>query len=1148
MNTIKRAMPEIDTKIKNYSKYSNQMQFKGIVVDENIYDIDQQSSRDAKNVYVDDNLQLVSRQPLQPDEIPYDAVPQGNYKLVDIFDFNSGKIYISQNIDTGKYTLICIPAKYSYITNRVYYSLQSLTKYHLCTIEQYVICFNDVNAKLLNVDKFYTTNYNWEKLTDNCEIPTTKVVSKDGTVVYNKNEFIPNIYKEEYLWTNESQPSLPPNEYAEVILTNKNGKFNLGTINDANKLTEFRIATKLNYNDDLDDMFISAAKKTVCIASDEYVFVSYDNSKTFDKMYYPAYDGDFLNIAEVSKDGEYFFFVTTRGVYRCNLGTKQWSRVFKPPMTPISDSIFIDTTSTLAIGTILSTGTYLEYNSVINGTPIVTGMYLDNKVTITQLSTLTPNSDILEGSSIADGSVINSNTYYNTIRGDKNDRPYVSNYLSCFLSNDTFSFIMWEKEDSVNYKVRLYFKGHGLYAGDDYTDDHMKTDTLEDIDKYYTLSYIDTLNSRNDPNDTAYTTRLKTIIKNVAYYDYSYYRNLITMNTFTDINDRLVTGITIVIPKTSSDTTSTYMFVYGGEALYRYGTKMYGFSREVYQSNNNNITDIQLLKTEYNSNLPISTSVTITESSLNKIYNSQISVGCIPTAWRSINDSELEFLYNKNMPYCIDNYYLLAAARRFDIYTNTGEHFYSIDNIVDNSRNIIITDDVFYSVGVEVLQTDKVIEDANRYDIYAGSEIAAGSKILGYVNGIYYSGVNELQYSLIVTEPSYLTSGSLVKAGSNIITGIWTNYIGPEDLISFVYTFGTITNFTKIPNVSYSNTELYLGFDNLLQITSNSRDEEDATKILFNLPSINNKTFIENITGMINISTTEIALFFENKIRICTKVEDATFAISNKGFRYDYYNTKLSTGIRLGDSVINTLEGSYTVFPTLRGLAALNYQAFMATTDQVIDYITDEIKEVWIEFFEASNASGKQIRIIQWRNRLVLTNNTKTILLYDLKENAWWKWEIFDNALIALSDQIDLKIIKDQLLIFKDSERYYDMSEAGRDIPIEWYIMSQPLHFDTPNHYKNLRQLVFQFADHFKTNRPKTMNAQIKLYRKKITVREPECVNFKIEELRTFVKRFNYWKINEVQWALSNDPYTADPQPLELNGIDIKYEIGEEVR
>ena len=45
---------------------------------------------------------------------------------------------------------------------------------------------------------------------------------------------------------------------------------------------------------------------------------------------------------------------------------------------------------------------------------------------------------------------------------------------------------------------------------------------------------------------------------------------------------------------------------------------------------------------------------------------------------------------------------------------------------------------------------------------------------------------------------------------------------------------------------------------------------------------------------------------------------------------------------------------------------------------------------------------------------------------------------------------------------------------------IDWYIESQPLHFKMPNHYKNIRQLIFQFKE--TTENEQTIVVQIKLY------------------------------------------------------------------
>ena len=364
---------------------------------------------------------------------------------------------------------------------------------------------------------------------------------------------------------------------------------------------------------------------------------------------------------------------------------------------------------------------------------------------------------------------------------------------------------------------------------------------------------------------------------------------------------------------------------------------------------------------------------------------------------------------------------------------------------------------------------------------------------------------------------------------------IFTNNMLEKNTVKFTYEYISGNEFTKVPNVSYSGTELYLGFNNLLQITENTRDKEDTTKILFNLPSANNLSFIGSINGMMNISTTEVALFFKNEIIICSKVKDEN---RESGYAYHYYKTKLSTGIRLGDTVMNTLEGSLTVFPTRRGLALMNYQAFMATTDQVITYISDNIKDIWTDFYD-ENGSTK-INIIQWRNYLVITNEKKKILLYNLVANTWWLWEVPINITKMLTDQIELDIVSQLLYRFKEANVYYDFANTYNEVTIKWFIKSQPLFMNAPTYYKNLKQLVFQFYDDGEPDKKRTLNTKIILYRKKITDRDPETIAFKVDEYRTFVKRFNYWKINEVQWELSNDDENALPSQLKLNGINVK--------
>lgn len=365
---------------------------------------------------------------------------------------------------------------------------------------------------------------------------------------------------------------------------------------------------------------------------------------------------------------------------------------------------------------------------------------------------------------------------------------------------------------------------------------------------------------------------------------------------------------------------------------------------------------------------------------------------------------------------------------------------------------------------------------------------------------------------------------------------VYTNNFSSSDSALLTYTYNFSGDlFTEVPDCSYSGSELYLGFGNTLKITSNIQ-KNDILKL--SLPPINNQSFIDSINGIINISTTDVALFFRDKITVCTRVEDETF-----GFRYDYYNTKLSLGIMPGDSVLNTLEGSYTIFPTKRGLAFMNYQQFMSTTDQIVSYISDPIENLWESFYN----NKSYIKIIQWRRHLVLSNGSTTLLLFDFRTNSWWKWTIPLDTSEILTYQDSLKLISKTLYSFEESDdRYFDFPKTIYQKEIKWFITSQVLHFNAPTYYKNLKQLIFKLSE--TNNLKNTINVQIKLYRKSVTLKEPDIIDFKIDELRTFVKRFNYWKINELQWGLSNDDYTKIPARLILNGISIKYEIGEEVR
>ena len=997
MRIFKRTVPDIEANLDNTNKYFNQFDFKGIVEPSNIFSVNENSFEDTKNVYIDEG-QLISRDPLQKDiTVPKDAIPY-LYDLIDYLVIGDSEIYISKNKDNNNIII-------NLFNDGNIYTLDNITKYHISDIEHYIICFNDVDAKVFDASD---PTSGWQDLDNFVDIPVTKRIVGNQITEYPANGFTDS-YKEEYVWSNESHPTLPdisgldPQPDVEMELITSNQTYAI-TGSDFSKGTEYKTIRKINFKV-LDDDIVSIANDIIVIARTDHFYISY-NTVNFKKVYYPAYSGTFLKIASISKNGHYFFFVTSAGVYRCNLADFTWAKLTYPVEEVDKSEIAITGESYNGAFTFLNDTTYC----FITIEEVLSGDFIDYNILHFWIST--PQSII-------------------------DDRRYVAR--------------------------RNYF-----------------------IPKAETID-IETFNSQ-------FKEELIAQFKNCVSIGY-------------DMNNDISYVICLPIIKYTNTN-------------YKIDTNIYYFHAKLDPLTISGFT------------LPYSLSSDI-DMPFNRLV--PISISATPSLV-GFGGEELKVAIQ-----------LTAFAQ-------------------DSSENDTVRDNWFESIWIIGITADT--SNTPYVDIGKYTNTFVTPYLPFKLSGGYYSDMkvyslyrDDLVSAEYVTLPTAI-DGVTLDLGADTVKGTWasgdnfyllgpdniiyTNYMTDSESAIITYTYLKNTKFTKIPNISYSDTELYLAFGDTLQITENNRD---GTKILFNLPPKNNQSFINNITNMVNISTTELAIFFENKIVICSKVEDENF-----NYRYDYYNTKLSLGVRLGDSTINTLEGAYTIFPTRRGLAVMNYQAFMSTTDQTIEYISDDIKNIWTKFYEESSI----IKIIQWRNHLIFTNGTNKILLYRIDAQSWWLWEIPFNTQIAITDQLDLKLIcRGELNVFTDKYvinndikqlNYYDFSAVGENIPINWYIQSQPLHLNAPAYYKNLKQLIFQFFTDNENTEASTMLAQIKLYRKKINLKEPETINFKIERLRTFVKRFNYWKINQLQWGLANDIDTNSPTKFRLNGLSIKYEIGEEVR
>lgn len=1203
MRTYKRNVPDINTSsdLNKSNKYLTQLNFKGIKEEENIYSIDQESLSDALNVYVDEENHLVSRPSLQNDlstkDLPYIIIAQtyGQYKsLIEVLDAGKYTVYVLQDTfgyGDGQippvYNICVLPKGYDKTEFPANSRLEDLADYHISIIDNYIICFN--KDTLVNSGSIMEPNFKsyphgarvfdinnategWQDFNKFVDIPVVKRTVGNQVTTYEKNQFT-NYTKEEYIWSNNSMPILPSGK-PDIKVVSNNGT-NYWKVQDDDKdlsvNTDYRLMTTLPANILKSDI-VTMAQNVVCIARASYFLLSFNNGQSFTQYYYPSYSGEFLNAASISEDAKYFLFVATDGVYECNIVDIGATPAFTWKV------YYLDGDDTKKIGDNLQSS---DFSNLINCVSYPTKNNFTFMLNCNATALLSNNSRFDQyiyycGKELYEPYTINNELVLHRInipngKFEAFSGIDISNCLKMILDTNgipTLTFITGYFPIPIDITSDEYSKiipsadNYGNLYRVKYVDVYHYSSITRLITGLYKEKTADGSNSiaLNVPNHAWFTiirggqyeigNKKTNYILNTFSYDLTY-NDLVPESAVT--NYKGIKGLKLISSniKIETSTSSNYLFTLSMDVFLQYS------SNETNTAETNfwriGTIEIECLTVESSPHIKI----TITDIT-------------------TFNDPIFSTVYNKGEPYRLSGGYIV--------------HLPLAQSPLGNKPATL------YSYGFISKQWTKNLLRLKSKN---------STEVIPFSFEGYYNKVN------MVGDKFYL-----FNIDSDTQYSIYTNAFTDTDSAILDYLIEPQSDedklFRKEFHCSHTAGELFLASNNEFYITANTRNEDG--KLLLNLPLINNKKFIDDVTAITNISTTEIAIFFTNGIKICAKVSDDTY-----GYRYDYYNTKLSTGVDKYDSVINTIEGTYTLFPTKRGLAAMNYQAFMATTDQALTYITDDIHNIWTEFYNYKvdekigglYAITRFIKIVQWRQYLILTNGSKQMLIYDLTRHYWWKWEVPENLRIALTDQEDLKVISifniaevaDRIgqsnLVFGYKESYgrllvFTNKWDGQDliyrdfsglktikgitgfisrtnIPIDWRVVSQPLHFNAPTYYKNIKQLIFQLYSEKEETSNSTIIAQIQVFRKKLDVRAPETIGFKIDKLRTFVKRFNYWKICELQWALSADiryslqkreyvsyigdndilykvDTTDNPQPLRLNGININYEIGGEVR
>lgn len=316
-------------------------------------------------------------------------------------------------------------------------------------------------------------------------------------------------------------------------------------------------------------------------------------------------------------------------------------------------------------------------------------------------------------------------------------------------------------------------------------------------------------------------------------------------------------------------------------------------------------------------------------------------------------------------------------------------------------------------------------------------------------------------------------------------------------------------------------------------------------------PERNIQEFDYEITNLHPISTTEIAVFLRDSIYY---VKPTTITLSSiETVAYSYYKSRIPLGCEEGSDVITSYDNKYTMFVTKRGFVAMSYQDFIASEEQALTFLSDEIYDLFNEW----NIGG--IKLCQYNFWIILYRpGIAKAFIFDMRSNSWWPVEYNSNGKKLI--EIDRKLYllnagNDSMYYFdKGNDKYYDGNkpETGR---INWHLTSQKLHLDAINYYKHIINLTLYGYNYDNKELLTKFNLRVINYRKQTDTNEIksfESVEYKIELTRTFVKRINYYKVNQVQYILEScrdiDQEDSVPTPLCLTAISLKYLVTGQVR
>lgn len=457
---------------------------------------------------------------------------------------------------------------------------------------------------------------------------------------------------------------------------------------------------------------------------------------------------------------------------------------------------------------------------------------------------------------------------------------------------------------------------------------------------------------------------------------------------------------------------------------------------------------------------------------------------------------------------------------------DTFGHFVTIDIPFSMTANNVVITDVETGPGVDV----------------------NGMYCIAYIDGVaYVTTYEKLSTTSIVTnvhssdEEDIVNYFTMLLPTTEYLGVLWTGSEGyvvtnklTDEKINLYADYNNSLN-AIFPDFISTLNQNVIAISNKTYIDAN-RESDDLSKKLLYFPEALLKRYDYDVNALHPISTSQMGVFFDDSVWIIQRSENKLTDTIYPD--YLYTKSQVHVGLTKGSDVVTSYDGKNVIFATQRGLVAMSYQDFIASTDQSLSYLSDSILVPFVNY--CKDSAIKMFLFRYWL--IVYKQNAAKMYVIDLRNGSWWPMEYKQGLVSAcVNDGVPLLVSDGSLFAFNTDDK---SCKDWDNTLIVWKLLSQKLHFNAPNYYKHLYSLTINAVNN--SQKPIAYLLGTTNYRNIANVNSDEVMNYQVDIIRSYVKRMNYSKVNEFQYELRNSKST--PSRLSISNITLKYTITSLVR